>query len=50
MSCKWFQVTYFIKTHARLLETFFCTESVTFAGLEVVLLGDFLLFPPVRGK
>ena len=40
----------FYQIHARLVEIFLCTVTVAFAGLGVVLLGDFLLLPPVRGK
>ena len=35
----------FYQIHARLVEIFLCTVTVAFAGLGVVLLGDFLLLP-----
>ena len=40
----------FYQVHARLLQVFLCSVSVVFAGLAVVLLGDFLQLSPVRGK
>ena len=40
----------FYKTHARLLEIFMSPTPIPFAGLSIVVLGDFLQLPSVRGK
>ena len=40
----------FYKTHARILEIFMSPTPTRFAGLSVVVLGDFLQLPSVRGK
>ena len=40
----------FYHVHTKLIEIFLCIVSIAFFGLSVVLLGDFLKLPPVRGK
>ena len=40
----------FYKTHARFLEIFISPTPIPFAGLSIVVLGDFLQLPSVRGK
>ena len=50
MNNPWFIVRFFHKIHARLNEVFLCSDSEVFRELSVLLLGDFLQLPPLKGK